>query len=136
MQPDLDRRLTYTMTPSGLTGICRLRAWHDRNVAVVTELDDNPGPSVTNAIESVADAVESLLGVRFAEHPTLMVPVRWQILEHYERASGLDTLDVVTFAGRDDQARLRGPSWAALRSDRLPWLRDSLAQYSTTVAPA
>lgn len=126
--PDLDRRIIYAPRWNRTEGIARLRVWHAEHLAVVTELDDNTGPSVTNAIETIGDVVEALLGVRFAEHPTLMVPVTWQLAEHYVRsAMGGVTIDLVRFSGRDFEGHLEGPAWKHLQRSELSWLWDALA---------
>lgn len=123
--PDLDRRIRYTPRWQRREGVARLRVFHGEQVAVVTELDDNPGMSVTNAAEAVAQVVEDLLGVRFAPHPTLMVPVTWTLVEHYPRSQA--RLSVVTFAGRDGEGRLEGPTWRYVQPGELPWLDAALA---------
>lgn len=126
-RPDLDRRITYMTGWNRAEGIARLRVWHAEQLAVVTELDDNTGPSVTNAIEAVGVAVEALLGVRFAEHPTLMVPVHWQLAEHYVRsAMGRTTIDLVRFSGRSDEGLLQGAAWTHLRPSEMAWLWEAL----------
>lgn len=126
--PDLDRRIRYTPRWQRREGIARLRVFHGEQVAVVTELDDNPGMSVTNAAEEVAQVVEDLLGVRFAPHPTLMVDVSWTLVEHYARdAGGHMSLSAVRFTGRDAEGALEGPAWTAIREGELPWLWEALA---------
>ncbi len=126
VMPDLDRRIRYTPRWQRRDGLARLRVFHGEQVAVVTELDDNPGMSVTNAIEEVGDAVEVLLAVRLAPHPTLMVPVRWTLVEHYPRSQAV--LSVVTFAGRDAEGRLECPTWRYLQPGELPWLDAAMAE--------
>lgn len=57
------------------SGMCRLRVWKsdDLHVAVVTEIPDNPGVSVTNAAEFILDRLH-------AAFPGPLV-----VLEHYHR---------------------------------------------------
>lgn len=53
--------------------VCRLRVWllaDDTAVAIVTERDDNPGLSVTNAAETIYERLS-------AEYPQL------RLIEHY-----------------------------------------------------
>lgn len=126
ISPDLDRQVRYTPRWQRREGVARLRVFHGEHVAVLTELDDNPGMSVTNAVEEAAQVVEDLLGVRFAEHPTLMVPVTWSLVEHYERSEA--RLSVVTFSGRDAEGRLEGPTWRYLQPGEMSWLDAALAE--------
>ncbi len=68
--PDVDRPLDYR-NPWGQRppGRCRLRVWHPERVALVTELDDNPGPSVTNSAEVIAEEVRAMFdGYTLVEH--------------------------------------------------------------------
>lgn len=72
-------------------GRCRLRIWHAEKVALVTELDGNPGPSITNAAEQVTAAVLDVLdGLPYTivEHyeASLCLPHRLQVV-HYKRGS-------------------------------------------------
>lgn len=117
--PSLDRTLMYG------SGSCRLRVFEDDHIAVLTQTPTSI-PSVTNAIEEAAQVVEDLLGVRFAEHPTLMVPVSWSLIEHYAASDA--RLSLVSFAGRDAEARLEGPSWRYIQPGELPWLDEALSE--------
>lgn len=84
-------------------GVCRLRVWDVPevvgHVAVVTELDDNPGPSVTNSAEDIVP----LLGVSW--------PGPLVVFEHYPA----DPASTLRWArkGRVDWVRLTdaGPVW-------------------------
>lgn len=128
VRPSLDRTLDYTARWLRVHGRCRLRLFEVERLAVVTEMADNPGPSVTNAIECVAGAIEALLpGVRFADHRAEPLPASWQLIEHYERSCAPHTLDVVRFRGRDAEGQLVGPSWMAIRAGEMGWLREAIA---------
>ncbi len=98
--PDLDHIAEAPGWWHGKPTIFRLRLWrlgfHD--VALVTEIASNTGPSVTNNIEGV--------------HAYLARMRRpFTLVEHYDEGSyeggrGLpDTFDVVTFTGRSPQWR-------------------------------
>lgn len=128
VRPSLDRPLDYTARWLRIHGRCRLRLFEAERIAVVTELADNRGPSVTNAIESIAGAIEALVpGVRFADDPASPLPASWQLVEHYERSCAPHTLDLVRFRGRDAEGQLVGPSWMAIRAGEMPWLREAVA---------
>jgi hypothetical protein len=120
--PDIDTTLHYKPTHQRQDGHCRLRVWHDRHVAMVTETEDNPGMSVTNAAEDVWSAARRHLGVEL-DHPS------WWMVEHYPACPGrrVPTFDVVTFAGRDaPEGRFRGPTWMpGRRVPELAWLYDA-----------
>lgn len=113
--PDPDMPLAYA---SGRQlGVCWLRGFPAERLAVVTELQEaNPGPSITNAIEGVASAIETLLGISFGVDG-------WSLVEHYQ--GGLvhaPSLDFVRFAGRDAEGAVELPSWSRLAPTELPWL--------------
>lgn len=106
--PTLDMRYSFRGL-CGAPSCCRLRVFEPKGkpVVVVTELDDNPGTSVTNFAEELATDVGELL-----EQPTDMV---W--IEHYpERGPAYrrlpESFDRVTFAwtGR----HFAGPQWRRL----------------------
>lgn len=117
--PNLDRRVSYT--PSwGREGCCRLRVWHEQEIAVVTELDDNPGPSVTNAIETIADVVQQIL-----DRP-IGTDDGYLLVEHYEaggRSWRDPTFDVVRFLVTEPWHS--SPIWKPMGS-ALPELRAAL----------
>jgi hypothetical protein len=78
------QRFPYPGFPGGSWGACRLRTFEPddgedewRPVVVATELDDNPGPSVTNAVEQLAGEAWRKL------FPTLPAPP--VVVEHYQR---------------------------------------------------
>jgi hypothetical protein len=82
MHPTLDERLSYTWQGNRLMGICRIRAFETAlgKVVFLTELANNPGPSVTNAAAEAVQAAAKVLGI--SEEDTV-----W--LEHYGRSSYL-----------------------------------------------
>ena len=131
-------------TPKGCPGVFHLRLFRARfrrPVAVCGELTDNPGPSITNAIESVAERVAELVGTR---------PFR--LVEHYPwtGASPKDearpSYSLITFSGRKPEPIIpagicvvsdegvenlrplpspdsfRGPRWSALALSPEPFL--------------
>lgn len=121
--PDVDRQLDYVTEWSHQPARCRLRAWHDAEVAVVTELADNPGMSITNAIEAVADAVSDALDVDVSDAGYLLV-------EHYEAGRWrAPTFDAVRFLSGDGR-RHRVPQWAPVL-DALPLVREVLMHPSS-----
>lgn len=102
---------------------------------VVTELADNPGPSITNAAEVIATAAAAELGLE---------PGRMIYIEHYgPRASHGDTYDLVMFSWERTPAGwvASSPGWKHLRIDtaenlagmvpstaRLKWAVDTFAE--------
>lgn len=117
-QPDLDRPVRYSARAFGNEGEARMRVWHGQSVAMLTELESNPGASITNAAEDAWAAVAGVVDLRIL-HPS------WRLVEHYPaNAHRSDALDVVTFAGLDAAGRPRGVSWCpAMLVDGLAWLR-------------
>jgi len=99
--------------PSGVRSACRVRlympdeegeALGDAPVAIVSELADNPGTSVTNAIEQLTAEVMDVHGLG-------RVPV---FVEHYppEATGGREeTFDLVVFAHHEVREVLRGGLW-------------------------
>ncbi len=78
----------------------------DHHVVVLTELPDNPGQSVTNAVEQLAGEV--MLANALPTNATM-------VIEHYPAESHPpedETYDLVTFANSDPQPVLRGGVWA------------------------
>jgi hypothetical protein len=79
-------------------------------VIVLTELADNPGPSVTNSIEWIAAELENVLRV-----PLLS---GYRLVEHYPANSIRSaTFDVVEI-GNDGQ-RWYGPKWRHITEEHL-----------------
>lgn len=118
--PDVDRLLRYSTPWNATTGLCRLRVWWRERTIVVTELDDNPGMSITNAIEYVAEAVEATLGVQ------LDVDDAPALIEHYPAAYHRGpTIDRVFFGGRNRDGRLERPYWRPATLS-YPWLYEAL----------
>lgn len=99
--------------PSGVRSACRVRlympgeegeALGDAPVVIVSELANNPGTSVTNAIEQIA-----------AEVMVTLTPTRVPVfVEHYppEATGGREeTFDLVFFAHDEVREVLRGGIW-------------------------
>lgn len=108
MEPDRDEIITLRAWAQGLNrGVevrTRLRTWlHPLKIAMLSELDDNPGPSVTNAAEDIWSHVEHLLGVDLLDG-------RWSAIEHYDHGGCKPTYDLVLFSGRHN-GRLSGVQW-------------------------
>jgi hypothetical protein len=103
--------------PTGGRSACRVRLYlpgaaepgetvGDATVVIVSELPDNPGTSVTNAIEQIA--AEVMDAHRFAMG---RAPV---FVEHYPpRATGGrdETFDLVVFAHHEAREVVRGGIW-------------------------
>lgn len=101
--------------PSGVRSACRVRlylpdmakpgeALDDAPLVIVSELADNPGTSVTNAIEQIAAEVMD-------SHDLRRVPV---FVEHYppESTGGREeTFDLVVFAHCEVREVMRGGLW-------------------------
>lgn len=117
-QPDLDRPVRYRARSFGSEGEARMRVWYDQAVAMLTELDSNPGPSITNAAEDAWAVVAAVTDLKIL-HPS------WRLVEHYPaNAHRSDALDVVSFAGLDADGRPQGVSWCpAILVPGLAWLR-------------
>lgn len=95
----------YKPPGSGIEARCRVQVHrHEgQTVAIVTELPDNPGMSVTNAAEWLLPAL--------AEQYGLPDGTVW--IEHYERLHGEpDTYDLVTLRGGS-------PSWRRLALEQV-----------------
>ena len=101
--------LEYTPEWTRLPGRCRATVFletRDRaGVIVVSEMDDNPGPSVTNSIEAICSALERVLCM-----PGL---AGYRLVEHYppnsQRGPTYDLVDIV----RSDRG-FHSPSWKHL----------------------
>jgi hypothetical protein len=103
--------------PTGIRSACRVRLYlpdvsepgetlEDAPVVIVSELPDNPGTSVTNAIEKIA--AEVMDAHRFAMG---RAPV---FVEHYPpRVTGGrdETFDLVVFAHHEVREVMRGGIW-------------------------
>jgi hypothetical protein len=99
--------------PSGARSACRIRlympaeedeALGDAPVVIVSELANNPGTSVTNAVEQIAAEV-------MAAHDLETAPV---FVEHYplEATGGhKETFDLVVFAHHEVKEVLRAGIW-------------------------
>jgi hypothetical protein len=108
---------------------CRLRIYRHggQNIAVATELHDNPGTSVTNAVETICH-----LAVREYE----LDPDRTIFIEHYpgrlQRSLLVrgETFDLVTF-GERLWDHYEDPSWRRLHADQVseligqPWVPEA-----------
>jgi hypothetical protein len=115
---DVDRTLDYFSRHTAVMGRCRLRVWHDEAIVVVTELEQNPGMSVTNAIEDIASLVELVLVKKLDD---------FLLVEHYPRSTMRgSTYDVVTFTGRQKAGPLVGPAWAPLPDELRRDLREAV----------
>ncbi len=101
--------------PTGVRSACRVRLYlpdeedkilDDAPVVIVSELPDNPGTSVTNAIEQIAAEVMDAPSLAL-EH----VPV---FVEHYPpEATGRaeETFDLVVFGHHEVREIVRGGVW-------------------------
>jgi hypothetical protein len=99
--------------PSGVRSACRVRlympgeegaALGDAPVMIVSELANNPGTSVTNAIKQIAAEVMD-------SHTPKRVPI---IVEHYPpdaTGGGEEAFDLVVFAYYQVREVLRGGIW-------------------------
>lgn len=117
--PVIDRPLDYPGWDESHPGRCRMRAFPDIKLVVVSELEDNPGPSITNCIEHVASAAEEELDARF-------FGTSWRLVEHDPSHGPNDPLafTLVTFSGYDRRTRhLVNPGWQPIPG-AMDWLRD------------
>ena len=96
---------------------CRVRVnvSDDSATAVATELmEDNGGPSITNAAEWAWATIVEKFGVKL---------LGTTFVEHYRKREG-ETFDIVTF----ERKRLEGPKWSRISRQVLeevigePWL--------------
>ena len=89
--PMLDRLLRYAGL-NGFDGLTHIRAYEQPDgslIVIAGELSDNPGTSVTNAIEAVGEAVAR----EVAQGKT------FRLIEHYPERGKPGTFDEVTFTG-------------------------------------
>lgn len=113
--------LSYRRGPYGSEGRCMVRLFDTTDagptpyLVIATDIgEDNPGPSVTNAAELVAESICDRFG---------LAPDQLTFVEHYDgrigntpatrRRDGVEDFDQVTFAsgGRP----LSGPNWTPIR---------------------
>lgn len=98
----------------------------DHHVVVLTEMADNRGQSVTNAIEQLAGEV--ILANALPSSETV-------VIEHYpheSRPPGAETYDLVTFEHTNPEPVLRAGVWA-LELGEPSWLRVDRATVETLV---
>lgn len=122
MKKTLDQTFPYRGY-FGCESRCRLRVWQEDGkppVVLFTELDENPGTSITNVIEDIAWEAFKLL-----ERPECGI----QVIEHY-RDRGIvrgkpmykEEFDVVTFtqiaSGFDD------PCWRRISKEEMERIID------------
>lgn len=106
----ISRRYTYG-GHRGLPSACYLDVWTDGSSFTVmfTEADDNPGTSVTNFSERLANSVSELLG-----HPS---QVKW--IEHYPANKFYKAyFDEVTYSGRP--GNYYSPQWTPMDLEHVP----------------
>lgn len=115
--PDFDRVRTCRGYGFGRDTTYRLRLWLSERVAMATEIADNAGASITNAIEAVAYDAEA--AIRLIEPEPMLFPLDngWTLIENYDVTSGVriserPTFDLVTFASRQVSGIPEFPSWA------------------------
>ncbi len=101
--------------PSGVRSACRLRLYlpdeEDKildgaPVVIVSELPDNPGTSVTNAIEQIAAEVIDAHSLALERVPVFV--------EHYPPEAtgrGEETFDLVVFGHHEVREIVRGGVW-------------------------
>jgi hypothetical protein len=107
----LDTTFTYKPANAGIEARCRLRAYaHDgKAIFLLTELPDNPGMSVTNAIDQIA----TKLLAQYMVEPSEAI-----FIEHYpaDSARPQDTYDEVTLNCRQR---------ATLDGKHHPWIAEN-----------
>ena len=101
--------------PSGVRSACRVRLYlpdeedktlDDAPVVIVSELPDNPGTSVTNAVEQIAAEVIDAHSLALERVPVFV--------EHYPPEAtgrGEETFDLVVFGHHEVQEIVRGGVW-------------------------
>ena len=101
--------------PSGVRSACCLRLYlpdeedktlDDAPVVIVSELPDNPGTSVTNAIEQIAAEVMDAHTLALERVPVFV--------EHYPPEAtgrGEETFDLVVFSHHEVREIVRGGVW-------------------------
>ena len=105
---------------TGATGICGVDIYEcfDRLTVVITELNDNPGISITQCYHELAtDIALGLMDVAVIDEPSVIL---W--IEHYQGAVSPkapwngETWDEVTMQW--DGRRFRSPTWKPCAGDR------------------
>lgn len=117
MQPILDTQLTIQVPVIKAPTICSVTIYHighNRYVVVISELDDNPGKSITNASEYIATELKksaklSNADVTWVEHYT-----DWVTLENFTRQRRHE-YDTVEYTWNDNKAS--NPKWLPLDED-------------------
>lgn len=136
----MNKRLDYQLLWKGFHGCdarCRIQLFDDiifkgRTIAIITELEDNPGTSVTNDIETIAATIcdwifsnrsvtpDRVPTVADVFEPIQLNPANVTFIEHYPERSYRDgrrafaeTFDVVTFGGAKNQIFKR-PEWSRI----------------------
>lgn len=93
-------------SPNGADGICRIEKIElsDQRILIVCEeLEDNPGMSVTNAVEWVAAQVCRTYDID---------PLRLVWIEHYDaNLFGNDSWDIVRFGEMSENLEFVDPTW-------------------------
>lgn len=115
--PTRDRFLDFT-PDWGPAGRCRVRVFDEVRVVVVSELVDNPGPSVRSAMPALAMVLEEMLDVRF-------FGTSWRLVEHHRQETDEDVVLLVTFGGYDPDGHLWRTSWQEAPA-AMGWVRDAL----------
>ncbi|CAG0943407.1 hypothetical protein ANRL1_01328 [Anaerolineae bacterium] len=108
MQPLLDTELTINVPMIKAPTICGVTIYHvefNCYVVVITELDDNPGKSVTNASEYIATELKKSAKLSDAD-------VTW--VEHYIY-QGQHEYDKVEYTWNGNKAT--NPKWSPLGED-------------------
>ena len=114
-----DTVMHYIPTPTGRKAKCRVRHYRYQGVDVLiaTELDDNPGMSITNAAEDVFRTAATMFGVNLDKAICI---------EHY--AKPIDTFDLVQL---DDSG---APHWQRIAVEEVERLTGDFFDSLTTVA--
>jgi hypothetical protein len=87
----------------------RLEQTDKWTVLIVSELDDNPGTSITNAIEILFPQICDQLNLDLDN-------LVW--LEHYPESSmRTETWDIVTMDFEDNKPKLMSPKWERISAD-------------------
>lgn len=105
-----DRRLTYPVPHGFVTTrarVFRLQTGLDVLVATELEDDENPGPSITNTIESLATAAVEAFGLD-SERVTVYQHYDYRATVYQPNGEG-ETFDEVIFEWRNQRARR--PQW-------------------------
>jgi hypothetical protein len=109
----MDREFEYHGFEPSVRSRCRLRidATLAGFVVTASELSDNPGISISDAVEPLATAVWDGLGR----------PYRMQWVEHYPAAHGIgDGFALVRFDDANEESGLRSPQYTYLDPEVIP----------------